>query len=392
MKHIAWFDGSHKPGKAYFAYTIFDPFGENILEYKAQVVGPENSSEAEFAGLVYLLKKFKEMKIEEYDIFTDFKGLVSSLKERKEQRSGINYSLQIEQYFGSNVLEKVISNLYWKERKFNLADSLFDKIKTYDVIDDFVEIFCSSKIRKQEELKGELVFLKDKTRIASLGAIFTIPKTIYNKDGHSIRIEKGPLNKFCIALGVRVEQLTLKNVLKELRNVLNTTVEIINEFNTVFLNNNFVFHIKDNCIIKVDIKDSIIEKSIEMQKQEFVEKFEPKKSSVEKGNTFLSKNTLKRLKRINSENHITIDIPKTNFAITENFLGVFSTCYDRKSHSVIEHLSEIIENSIITEKDRVSIIVKGKLHLFCSNNTIFSYEIKKSDYTKEWENVFSKIS
>ena len=65
MKHIAWFDGSHTyNGKTHFAYTISNPFGEKISEYKGEVKGIENSNEAEFAGLIYLLKKIEELKIE----------------------------------------------------------------------------------------------------------------------------------------------------------------------------------------------------------------------------------------------------------------------------------------------------------------------------------------
>jgi ribonuclease HI len=258
MKHIAWFDGSHtQKGDAYFAYTISNEFGETISEYKAEVKGVKNSNEAEFAGLIYLLKKFEELKVEEYDIFTDSQNLVHSLnKGSKKHRFGVNHSLQIERYFGTSVLEKVVKNLHWKERKYNLADRLFKKIKKYDVIEDFIEIFCSTlKIRNKKEKNKEL---------------------------------------------------------------------------------------------------------------------------IEIGLYPFSKKTFKRLKQINGQDFATIDIPDTSFVITEKCLKLFSKSFETSKNPVLEHVSQNIKNSIVTSKENVTVMVRGKLRFFCKENTIFSYELIKN--------------
>jgi hypothetical protein len=58
-------------------------------------------------------------------------------------------------------------------------------------------------------------------------------------------------------------------------------------------------------------------------------------------------------------------------------LKLFSKSFEINKNPVLESISQSVKNSIVPTKENVTVMVRGKLRLFCKEKTIFSYEIIK---------------
>jgi ribonuclease HI len=164
--YIVWSDGSSVKGNDYVAYVIRDYKGEILETYKAQIKGLKNTQEVEYFALLMAYKRINELRIRQYHIYTDSLWVHNSIKNQQpSKKNGFNYYAELVKHFGTIKSDIFVENFFWKSRSFNEAHDLFKKINTYEVFEDFKEVFdIERKSKKRKKTKNNKISVKNSLR------------------------------------------------------------------------------------------------------------------------------------------------------------------------------------------------------------------------------------